>query len=307
MTKLSGFYNQEDFFYLHDELKNISNFYGKSPIPNLACFYGKTFNFYIDICYGISSELNTQESCAKIFSLLKKNKDKKFFYFKCSYSKKLNRNLKSLVEENGGQLIPFFHWIRDSEKFNILNSIKEEDSPEKKYDIGIFYPQKTQKLAKPSQFNSLINHDDHFKYNIFGQSSNTGYLLNNRSFNIFDRIKKCNTSILELNIKDYKDYIYKSKLCKLVVLNSSQQDHCHEIWEQTFLGNAVVLNKSCFDYSETYSEHIPSLDFYDKTLPQKITDILVNHKNIGISCKSYNKKYLNPNFLFNFIKNKILY
>ena len=307
-----GFYNNKRFRYIYNQI-NDSSFIqkvGDEKIRKTGCFYGDNLNFYIDTSDGVNEDLNINEYCGRILKVIEECKGKHFLFFKAAHSSKWSCNVERLAEQNNGKVIPFFKWsFNDSFYNNIFDKremiINKFNKIEKEYDIGYFCGLKAYDYPKPSSSNSLISWTDHRDFHLPGGSANTGQFVNYSRKNLHDKIINSRFKVLYCNKLNYFDYIKESFKCKVILNPPGIGEYTSRIFDQTYLGNCIVLRKSSYDNGVSWKNHIPEIDFNQDNWENNLEMIINNYQEHGNNCKEYFDSNWTSEAVMNFLIEKI--
>lgn len=288
-----SFYNLERFNYLHNDFLKIKNvkYTGNEIIKKTASFIGKERNIYIDTSDGVNEDLEIQEYCGRIKRVIINANGKPFVFFKSAYSDKWSKNIIELASNNNGKVIPFFKWsfnknfYKDifNNRAKILSSYKIED---KKYDIGVFFEKKDYRYPKASESDKTISHSDHKTFGLQGTSSNTGYFVNNSRSNLIKKLNNSKFKILHTAVP-YEEYIRKSFECKIIINPPGIGEYTSRMFDQTYLGNCIVLRKNSYDNGQSWKNYLPEVDFNSNNWEDKLDKVIKDHKKHGSLCKKY--------------------
>jgi len=309
---LKGYYDTKRFRYIHNELDSSLLFErkGAEKIRKTACFYGEKFNVYIDTSDGVNEDLDIYEYCGRMLKVVDDTCDKPFLFFKAAYSPERSKNVVELANSHGGKVIPFFKWsFNDSFYNNIFDKremiINKLDKSEKEYDIGYFCGLKAYDYPKPSSSNPLVSWTDHRDFNLPGSSTNTGQFVNYSRKFLYDKIINSRFKVLYCKKLNYFDYIKESFKCKVILNPPGIGEYTSRIFDQTYLGNCIVLRKSSYDNGVSWKNHIPEIDFNQDNWENNLEMIINNYQEHGNNCKEYFNSSWTAKAIVNYLTDKI--
>ena len=303
-----SFYNPVRFKYLHKdflEMKNVK-FSGNEIIKKTATFIGEDRNVYIDTSDGVNEDLEIQEYCGRIKKVINHSNGKPFVFLKSAYSQKWSKNITDEASKNNGTVLPFFKWSFNdnfySKIYNRRESVIEKYySPEKEYDIGIFFEEKDYLYPKPSSFDALISHSDHKAFGIEGFSEDTGYYANNSRQNLIKKLKDSDFKILHTSMP-YEDYIKSSFNCKIIINPPGIGEYTSRMVDQTYLGNCIVMRKNSYDNAHSWKNYIPEVDFNSENWEKDLKNIIDNYEAHQLKCKEYFDKFWTSKSICEYLK-----
>tara|TARA_R100000008_G_C3523045_1_gene135081 strand:- start:47 stop:763 length:717 start_codon:yes stop_codon:yes gene_type:complete len=213
-------------------------------------------------------------------------------YFKAAYSPQWSSNIVKIAEENNGKVIPLFKWSFNGSFYkNVFGNeqlINEKFSDVKKeYDIGYFCNLEPYTYPKPSAKNPLISWSDHKKFDLPGESKNMGHYLNNSRELLYNRVQDSSFKVLHRDKMNYYDYIRESYKCKVILNPPGVGEYTSRMFDQSYLGNCVVLRKSSYDNGISWKNHLPEVDFNSKNWQSDMKNIVDNYQEYGKKCKDY--------------------
>jgi len=307
-----GYYNSERFRYIHDEINNLSfvRKEGNERIKKTGCFYGEKFNFYIDTSDGVNEDLNIQEYCGRILTIIEQCDGKPFLFFKAAYSPSWSQNIMKLAEQNNGKVIPFFKWSFNNGFYRNVFGKRDQLADkrcgiEKEYDIGYFCGLRPYDYPRPSKVEPLISWSDHAKFNIPGNSLDTGNYVNNSRKLLYNKIIDSPFKVLHREKLNYYDYIIESYKCKVILNPPGVGEYTSRMFEQSYLGNCVALRKNSYDNGISWKNHIPEVDFDSNNWEDEMASIISNYEEHGRSCREYFDSSWTSEAVVNFLINKI--
>ena len=289
-----GFYNDTRFKFVNDGLISSPLIVkvGGEKIKKTGCFYGKKFNFYIDTSDGVNEDLKINEYCGRILKVIEECKGKRFLFFKAAHSPKWSSNIARLAEQNNGKVIPFFKWsFNDSFYRNIFGKrdqlVDMLNGVAKEYDIGYFCGLGSYGYPKPSSVESLVSWPDHNNFDIPGSSIDTGHYSNNSRKLLYNKIINSRFKVLHKEKLNYYDYMIESHKCKVILNPPGIGEYTSRMFEQSYLGNCIVLRKNSYDNGISWKNHIPEVDFNSDDWEEDMTSIINNYEEHGQSCRKY--------------------
>ena len=309
-----AYYSKKRFNYIHDQLlasKMISGYSNQSLIKKTGCFYSNMLNVYIDTSDGVNEDLQINEYCGRIKKVIADCQGKKFLFFKSAHSKEWSKNIEKLAKDNNGEVIPFFKWSFNDNFYNdvfkkrddIYNSVRDE---KKEYDIGYFCSLKAYDYPKPSESDNLISWPDHKNFNLPGSSKMTGHYDNMSRQKIYDIISKSKFSVLFPGSVSYKEYINYSFKCKVVLNPPGIGEYTSRMFDQCYLGNAVVMRKNTYDNGISWKSHIPEVDIYQNGWEKEMEKIIINHTKHAKNAKEYYENHWNAKSIVNYFTSSIV-
>lgn len=279
------YYSFERFKYLHSLLENDALFEcnNKVIIPKTACFFSADLDVYIDTSDGVNDDLQVQEYCGRIMACINMSKGRKFLFFKSAYSPKWSQNIEQLAHENNGIVIPFFKWSfnRDFYKhvyFNLNDLRNRVLTTQKTIDVGLFADfNKTYRYPKPSSNDHRISWGDIEKFNL--RELGTDATMFKDHYNISSRENILNTlERSELTTYHgtlpYEKYIQKSLECAAVINPPGIGEYTSRMFDQTSIGNLIVLRKNSYDNGISWKDYIPEVDFSCDTWKEDLAAVV---------------------------------
>lgn len=309
---LTGYYNFNRLRYIHRQLNESGMFrcVNQEMIPKTACFYGEKINFYIDTSDGVNEDLKINEYCGRVLKIIEECKGKPFLFFKAAYSFIWSQNIIKLAEENNGKVLPFFKWpFNDNFYKNMLGKrqeiVEKMGKVEKEYDIGYFCGLKPYNYPKPSNANLLISWSDHDKFDIPGNSKNTGHYVNKSRKFLYDKIIESRFKVLYREKMNYFNYIKESYKCKVVLNPPGVGEYTSRMFDQCFIGGTIVLRKTSYDQGHSWKEYLPEVDFEKEDWQSDYQKIIDNYEEWGEKALYYYEKFWTPQAIVKFLVEKI--
>ncbi len=261
-----AFYSKSRFNYIDSRIKDNRLFVysGGEIIPKTACFFSNDLDVYIDTSDGVNDDLKIQEYCGRILSCIRMSKGKKFVFFKAAYSNVWSQQIEQLAVKNNGKVKPFFKWSFNPDFYKhaipnlkYLRSLPRSNT----YDVGLFADfGKQYEYPKPSSSDPRISHSDHSKFNLQGQSANTGmYTINSRP-EILNKIESSKLTCYAKSL-NYEKYIQASMECSSILNPPGIGEYTSRMMDQTALGNLIILRKNTYDNGNSWKDYIPEIDF----------------------------------------------
>lgn len=310
-----GYYEKKRFNYIDKEFQesNIFDISYKELIPKTACFFSNDLNVFIDTSDGVNEDLKIYEYCGRILSCIKLSKNKKFLFFKSAYSKKWTKNIEEIALKNNGEVIPFFKWSFNDQFYSYLKpnleDFKKKLNIKNDNDIGFFAnPNLVYNYPKSSKKYSKISCTDIRKFNLsedFGEETgNIEFIKNNSRKDILNKLIKSKFKIYHGPLS-YKDYIHKSIECKSIFNPPGIGEYTSRMFDQTAIGNLVILRKNSYDQGISWKKYIPEVDMNSAEYSKNIENILNNSKEWKEKGNYYYNKIWNSKNIFLYLKNKI--
>jgi hypothetical protein len=172
------------------------------------------------------------------------------------------------------------------------------------YDIGIFFGDRKYVYPQPSEFDNTVSWSDHEKFNIEGYSKNTGYYDINSRNNLISKLKKSKYKILHESL-DYEKYIEASFKCKVIINPPGIGEYTSRMFDQTYLGNCIVLRKNSYDNGLSWKNYLPEIDFKDKCWENKIQEVIDNLESYQEKSYHYYENFWTSGTIINYINTKI--
>jgi len=279
-------------------------------MPRTGCFYADHVNVYIDTSDGVNEDLKINEYCGRIKSVIKECDGKPFLFFKSAYSPMWSKNIEKLVEENNGKVIPFFKWSFNDRFYKSVYGKRGEIIKKYKnnsvfeYDIGIFFGDKKYVYPRPSKFDNTISWSDHEKFNIKGCSKNTGHYNINSRNNLISKLKKSKYKILHESL-DYEKYVEASFKCKVIINPPGIGEYTSRMFDQTYLGNCIVLRKNSYDNGLSWKNHIPEINFEKSCWELDLKHIIDHYELYQKKSQEYYNNFWTEHAIVNYFKKNI--
>lgn len=309
-----AYYDLNRFNYIHEELISsglLESYANATIIKKTACFYSSKLNVYIDTSDGVNEDLNIHEYCGRIKRVIQDSQGKKFIFFKAAHSKKWSKKIEKIAEENNGKVLPFFKWSFNRNFYKDVFGKREEiisayKDKEKKYDIGYFCSLKPYDYPKPSEEDPTISWADHMNFGLPGKSRITGNYDNFSRQKIYDKIANSNFSVLFPGNVSYKEYIENSFKCKVILNPPGIGEYTSRMFDQTYLGNCIVMRKNSYDNGLSWKNHIKEIDFYKEGWEKELSEVVKNYDMLSQKCKKYFDKFWTSTAIVNYFKGKIV-
>lgn len=305
-----SFYSQERFRYIDSLIRDDSLFEAPQNelIPKTACFFSKNLDVYIDTSDGVNDDLEIQEYCGRILSCIRMSKGKKFVFFKAAHSTKWTKKIEELAAKNNGKVEPFFKWSFNPNfyKHTLPNlSYLRGCSRSTVFDIGLFADfSKQYAYPKPSSSDPRISYSDHGKFDLQGQSNNTGmYMINSRP----DILNKLKSSKLSCSAKSlaYDKYMLASMECASILNPPGIGEYTSRMMDQTAVGNLIVLRKNSYDNGNSWKEYIPEVDFSDSGWAEEYQKVIDDSALWKEKSLYYYEKLWSPEAVFRYFVDRI--
>jgi len=309
----NAFYCKQRFRYLDKDLQDWDSimYAGHERINKTASFIGNNLNFYIDTSDGVNEDLKIKEYCGRIKKIISECNGKSFLFFKSAYSQKWSKNIEELAMKNNGKVIPFFKWSFNNNFYKFVYGkrdkliAKYKNTP-KLYDVGYFCSLNKYSYPKPSSSDPLVSWSDHEKFGIRGNSNDTGVYYNLSRMNIYNIIKQSKFSIYNPGKVSYEDYIKESFKCKTIVNPPGIGEYTSRMFDQSYLGNCIVLRSTSYDNCLSWKSHFKEIDFYDQGWEEKMENIINNYKNLGNLANDYFENHWSSTAICNYLKSHVI-
>tara|TARA_R100000008_G_C3586689_1_gene172992 strand:- start:3038 stop:3982 length:945 start_codon:yes stop_codon:yes gene_type:complete len=307
-----AFYNLKRFRYVHESLEKTGMFkrVGDERISKTACFYSDAMNVYIDTSDGVNEDFGIHEYCGRAFRVIKDANGKPFLFFKAAHSPVWSLNLAQIIQDNNGEVVPFFKWSFNEDFYrNLIDKKKEirslRNKFEKKYDVGFFCGLRDYQYPKPSSHNGLISWEDHKKFNIGGNSKNTGFFTTTARKDIQRQLIDSGLVVLSGKKLSYKDYIRESLKCKVVINPPGIGEYTSRIFDQCFIGNCIAMRQTSYDQGASWKQHVPQIDFKDASWQSNVQKIIEDYSGWQQKSADYYDKFWAPDKVVQFMVEKI--
>jgi|TARA_R110000851_G_scaffold42318_1_gene105283 hypothetical protein len=286
-----------------------------SLIPKTACFFSDTLDVYIDTSDGVNDDLQIQEYCGRIMSCVRMSKGKKFLFFKCSHSPKWSKNIEKIAEDNNGQVIPFFKWSFNEDFYshtwaNRENLREKVDKSDPVFDLGLFANfSKQYQYPGPSENDPRVSCKDINKFSLqdmLGEEKSTSgavYLMNTR-LEMLEDLKKTGL-MLSVAHNPYKSYIDLSVNCTAVMNIPGVGEYTSRLFDQTAIGNLIIMRENSYDQGHSWKEYIPSVDFNSPDLTSELKSILESRDLWREKSRYYFDNMWSPKAIFDFFSDHI--
>jgi len=157
---------------------------------------------------------------------------------------------------------------------------------------------------KPSQYDPLISWTDHKDFNMPGQSKNTGYYEIKSRKQLISRLKGTNFNVLNVGV-NYSEYIKASFECKIIINPPGIGEYTSRMFDQTYLGNCIVLRKNSYDNGLSWKPYIPEIDFYKTDWAENLGEIIKNYKTYQHLSREYFDNNWTPKAIVDYFVEKI--
>ena len=312
-----AFYNPDRFRYIHEEIISHDMFQHRNIelIPKTACFISDNLDVFIDTSDGVNDDLGIHEYCGRILSVIKHTRGKRFLFFKAAHSTRWSKNIEKIACENNGRVVPFFKWSFNPGFYsytqkNLASLRNKVSSITPCFDIGLFadfskkydYPMASANDPRISwadinkfKLHDLLGHEKsrHQKHYDINSRENILKALQGSTFTIFH------------GSLPYQEYIQKSLRCRTVLNPPGVGEYTSRVFDQTAIGNLVVMRKNSYDQGHSWKEYLPEIDF---TLPkwhEQLQIIIDDRDAWREKGKYYFDKYWSPAAVFNFFIDNI--
>ncbi len=78
------------------------------------------------------------------------------------------------------------------------------------------------------------------------------------------------------------------------------------MFDQCYLGNAVVMRKNTYDNGISWKSHIPEVDIYQNGWEEEMEKIVANHDKHARNAKEYYENYWNAKSIVNYFTSSIV-
>ena len=103
----------------------------------------------------------------------------------------------------------------------------------------------------------------------------------------------------------YPDYIHKSMECRAVLNPPGIGEYTSRLFDQTAIGNLIILRKNSYDQGLSWKDYIPSVDFKDLRWEDDLRLILDNRDLWREKGRYYFENRWSPSAIFDFFIDKI--
>jgi hypothetical protein len=312
-----AYYDFVRFRYLHNTIDSDSLFScnNKTVIPKTACFFSENLDVYIDTSDGVNEDLEMQEYCGRIIACVKQSAGRKFLFFKSAYSSEWSKNIEEIAADNNGVVIPFFKWSFNKDFYdythgNLQDLRTKVRSTNKNTDLGLFADfTKTYRYPKPSAVNSKVSWSDIDKFglqDILGVETSffkDHYQIKSRE-RMLETFESSSLSMYHGSLP-YEQYIQKSLECNMVINPPGIGEYTSRMFDQTSIGNLVVLRKNSYDNGVSWKDYIPEIDFDADDWQEKLQIVLDSKEEWQQKGIEYFENVWSPRPIVNFLKKKI--
>lgn len=312
-----GFYDKARFAYIHQEIDQSDLFSSNFTeiIPKTACFFSEDLDVYIDTSDGVNDDLQIQEYCGRMLSCIKMSSGKKFLFFKSAYSNRWSKNIESLAADNNGKVVPFFKWsfnnyFYDHVQNNTAALRLKSATNNSNLDIGLFADfNKSYRYPKSSVNDNRVSFNDIEKFglqDILGEDKTIEkdfYKINARE-TLLAKIKESNFSIYH-GALSYPDYIAKSLNCRSVLNPPGVGEYTSRMFDQTAIGNLIVLRKNSYDNGVSWKDYIPEVDFSNENWQDEFSSVIENRDEWRKKGMFYFDNIWSPSNVFSFLEQEI--
>jgi len=305
------YYDVKRFRYLHHDLSTSDRFrlIGPERLKKTASFYGDIMNVYIDTSDGVNEDLPINEYCGRILNIINETNGKPFLYFKAAYSPTRSADIVKIAEENNGKVIPFFKWSFNDDFYSYL--VPNRDliagvgrSAKKEFDVGVFASLRSYTYPKPNSSNPLVSWQDGKKFGI-GSNEDTGFFTLNTRKDLSNHIENSEFSLLYKEKIEYNNYIENSFKCNVVLNTPGIGEYTSRMFDQSFLGNCLVLRKTDYDFGLSWKNSIPEIDFNKESWESELQEIIDNRKEWADRCREYFVNSWSSNSIVGYLSDKI--
>lgn len=310
-------YDFKRFGYIHREFEN-SGLIDSKPgeiIPKTACFFSSDLDVYIDTSDGVNDDLEINEYCGRILACVNLSAGKKFVFFKSAYSPRWSKNIEKVAADNNGTVVPFFKWSFNPDFYQYtianLDQLRSRvNNANPTLDLGLFADfNKKYTYPKPSINDPRVSFNDIDKFGLQGALGVERSLL--RNYYQIDSREKILNLVADSNYTvyhgslPYEDYMTKSLFCKAVLNPPGVGEYTSRMFDQTAVGNLVVLRKSSYDNGISWKKYIPEVDFSSDDWQDQLGVILENREEWRAKGVFYFDKIWSPSSIFRYFTDKI--
>ncbi len=313
MAKFKAYYDRKRFRYIHNELSDseLIEYCGgeRESLKKTGCFYGDKFNFYIDTSDGVNEDLGINEYCGRILRIIDECQGKPFILFKSAYSPIWSKNIEKIANENYGKVIPFFKWSFNEDFYKYLfpnreKLIEKAQQVIKKHDIGFAATLKEYFYPKPNIANDLVSWKD---YEIFkvGSGTDTGFYTIETRKVLYEKLKASKFSSYLQEKIPYKKYLKESFNWRVCLNPPGIGEYTSRMFDQSCLGQCVVLRKTSYDFGYSWKEYIPEVNFNAPNWEHDLQKIVDNYTEWGEKSRLYWEKYWSPFSIVSYLSQKV--
>ena len=105
---------------------------------------------------------------------------------------------------------------------------------------------------------------------------------------------------------NYFDYIKESFKCKVILNPPGVGEYTSRMFDQSYLGNCIVLRKNSYDNGISWKNHFPEVDFDSESWESEMQKVLDNYEEHGRMCKEYFDSCWTSKAITNYLKKEII-
>jgi len=315
-TLFTGYYSFKRFGYIHSHFEENDLFSNRDAeiVPKTACFISDKLDVYIDTSDGVNDDLKIQEYCGRILACAKLSRGKRFLFFKSAYSSRWSNGIEEIARQNNGRVIPFFKWSFNDDYYrHTQKNLSDLRSQARKNsldtDLGLFADfSKEYMYPMRSANDSRVSFDDINKFHledIFGRERTIEkkYLKIKSREELLNKISDTGLTLLH-GVLPYKQYIQKSLSCRAILNPPGIGEYTSRLFDQTSIGNLIILRKNTYDQGHSWKNFIPQVDFTQSSWEENINQVLDDREEWREKGRYYFENYWSSISIFEyFIKN----
>ena len=312
-----SFYDKTRFNYIDPQIEDspLFEYSGRELVPKTACFFSDDVDVYVDTSDGVNDDLQIQEYCGRIMSCIRMSKGKRFLFFKAAHSSVWSKNIEKMAAENNGRVVPFFKWSFNTNFYSILKPNlaeirKKVKSIKPAIDLGLFADfSKKYDYPYASSNDPRISWADIDKFSLhdlLGHERATSRLhfeINSRQ-DILNKVKESSLTCFHGSLP-YAEYIEKSIDCMSVLNPPGVGEYTSRMFDQTAIGNLVILRKNSYDQGLSWKEYIPEIDFTSNNWEQQYAAIVDERSLWQEKSTYYFENCWSPTAVFDFLISEI--
>ena len=182
---------------------------------------------------------------------------------------------------------------------------------QKTIDVGLFADfNKTYRYPKPSSNDPRVSWSDIEKFNLQGSLGvdttmfKDHYSINSRE-DILNVLERSELTTYHGTLP-YEQYIQKSIECTIVVNPPGIGEYTSRMFDQTAIGNLIVLRKNSYDNGISWKDYIPEIDFSSDTWKEDLASIKDDSVEWQQKGMYYFENCWSPSAVVSYFRDKIL-
>tara|TARA_Y100000034_G_C6872997_1_gene398850 strand:+ start:994 stop:1692 length:699 start_codon:yes stop_codon:yes gene_type:complete len=226
-----------------------------------------------------------------------------------------SKNIEKIAEENNGKVIPFFKWSFNDDFYSytsrLISELRQQtELASPTIDVGLFADfNKKYQYPTPSKNDPRVSCTDIEKFklqDILGKEQDVFggvYTIQSRE-KLLNLLEESSFSMYHGSMS-YHEYIQKSMECSFVINAPGVGEYTSRLFDQTAIGNLIILRKNSYDQGFSWKEYIPQVDFTSTGWKAEIENILKNRGLWIEKGKYYYDNYWSSEAIFRFFIEKI--